>query len=146
MSIEDSQNLFFCNISSHSFSERSGPGSLGTVRKILVVRSGPEGPLFARSGGTLDWSLFQISSFKIDFQHFAKKMGKQSWFSKYVPISYYKVVCSTLFKLVQTCPNLLKLACPSMLKLYSYLFYYFFILYKQVNTQKSTNNQMSSFG
>ena len=43
----------FCNVSSHSFSERSGPGPLGPVRKILVVRSGPEGPQFARSVGTL---------------------------------------------------------------------------------------------
>ena len=43
----------FCNISSHSFSGRSGPGPLGPVRKILVVRSGPEGPQFARSVGTL---------------------------------------------------------------------------------------------
>ena len=53
MSIEDSQNLFFCNVSSHSFSERSGPGPGGPVRKILVVWSGPEGPQFARSVGTL---------------------------------------------------------------------------------------------
>ena len=43
----------FCNITSHSFSGRSGPGPLGPVRKILVVRSGPEGPQFARSVGTL---------------------------------------------------------------------------------------------
>ena len=43
----------FCNISSHSFSGRSGPGPLGPVRKILVVRSGPEGLQFARSVGTL---------------------------------------------------------------------------------------------
>ena len=43
----------FCNISSHSFSGRSGPGPLGPVRKILVVRSGPEGPQFSRSVGTL---------------------------------------------------------------------------------------------
>ena len=28
-------------------------GPLGPVRKILVVRSGPEGPQFARSVGTL---------------------------------------------------------------------------------------------
>ena len=42
-----------CNVSSHSFSKRSGPGPLGPVRKILVVRSGPEGPQFARSVGTL---------------------------------------------------------------------------------------------
>ena len=34
-------------------SGRSGPGPLGPVRKCLVVRSGPEGPHFARSGGTL---------------------------------------------------------------------------------------------
>ena len=47
----------FCNISSHSFSGRSGPGPLGPVRKILVVRSGPEGPQFARSVGTLEDSL-----------------------------------------------------------------------------------------
>ena len=45
--------ICFCNISSHSFSERSGPGPLGPVRKILVVRSGPEGPQFVRSVGTL---------------------------------------------------------------------------------------------
>ena len=43
----------FCSILSHSFSERSGPGPLGPVRKILEVRSGPEGPQFARSVGTL---------------------------------------------------------------------------------------------
>ena len=43
----------FCNIPSHSFSERSGPGPLRPVRKILVVRSGMEGPQFARSVGTL---------------------------------------------------------------------------------------------
>ena len=36
-----------------SWSVRSGPGPLGPVRKILVVRSGPEGPQFARSVGTL---------------------------------------------------------------------------------------------
>jgi hypothetical protein len=35
------------------FSGRSGPGPLGPVRKILEVRSGPEGPNFARSVGTL---------------------------------------------------------------------------------------------
>ena len=43
----------FCAILSYSFSGRSGPGPLGPVRKILVVRSGPEGPQFARSVGTL---------------------------------------------------------------------------------------------
>jgi hypothetical protein len=43
----------FYNVLSHSFSGRSGPGPLGPVRKILVVRSGPEGPQFARSVGTL---------------------------------------------------------------------------------------------
>ena len=43
----------FCTISSVSFSGRSGPGPLGPVRKILEVRSGPEGPQFARSVGTL---------------------------------------------------------------------------------------------
>ena len=54
MSIEHSQNMHvFCNVSSHSFSGRSGPGPLGPVRKILVVRSGPEGPQFSRSVGTL---------------------------------------------------------------------------------------------
>ena len=37
----------------HSFSRRSGLGPLGPVWKILVVRSGPEGPQFARSVGTL---------------------------------------------------------------------------------------------
>ena len=42
-----------CDVSSHSFSGRSGPGQLGPVRKILLVRSGPEGPQFARSVGTL---------------------------------------------------------------------------------------------
>ena len=35
------------------FAGRSGPGPLGPVRKILVVRSGPEGPQFSRSVGTL---------------------------------------------------------------------------------------------
>ena len=35
------------------FSGRSGPGPSGPVRKILVVRSGPEGPQFSRSFGTL---------------------------------------------------------------------------------------------
>ena len=30
------------------------PGPLGPVWKILVVRSGPEGPQFARSVGTLE--------------------------------------------------------------------------------------------
>ena len=35
------------------FSGRSGPGPLGPVRKNLVVRSGPEGPQFSRSVGTL---------------------------------------------------------------------------------------------
>ena len=54
MSIEHSQILAcFCTTLAHSFSERSGPGPLGPVRKILVVRSGPEGPQFARSVGTL---------------------------------------------------------------------------------------------
>ena len=54
MSIEHSQILAcFCTILSHSFYERSGPGPLGPVCKILVVRSGPEGPHFTRSVGTL---------------------------------------------------------------------------------------------
>jgi hypothetical protein len=48
-----------CTILSHSFSGRSGPGLLGPVRKILVVRSGPEGPQFARSVGTLYLSEFR---------------------------------------------------------------------------------------
>ena len=47
----------FCTISSVSFFGRSGPGPLGPVRKILVVRSGPEGPQFARSVGTLFYRL-----------------------------------------------------------------------------------------
>ena len=45
MSIEHSQNT--------ACIRRSGPGPLGPVRKILVVRSGPEGPQFSRSVGTL---------------------------------------------------------------------------------------------
>ena len=54
MSIEHSQILvFFCTILLHSFCERSGPGPLGPVWKILVVRSSPEGPQFPRSVGTL---------------------------------------------------------------------------------------------
>ena len=54
MSIEHSQILAcFCTILSVSFSGRSGPGPLGPVQKILVVRSGPEGPQFSRSVGTL---------------------------------------------------------------------------------------------
>ena len=53
MSIEDSQNLFFATFHHIFFSKRSGPGPVGPVRKILVVRSGPEGPQFARSVGTL---------------------------------------------------------------------------------------------
>ena len=52
MSFEDSQNMAcFFKVLSHSFFGRSGPGPLGPVRKILVVRSGPEGPQFARSVG-----------------------------------------------------------------------------------------------
>ena len=43
----------FCTILSHSFSGRSGPGPLEPVRKIFLVRSGPEGPQMARSVGTL---------------------------------------------------------------------------------------------
>ena len=43
----------FYNVSSHSFSGRSGLGPLGPFWKSLVVRSGPEGPQFARSVGTL---------------------------------------------------------------------------------------------
>ena len=35
------------------FYQRSGPGPLGPVQRILVVRSGPEGPQFTRSVGTL---------------------------------------------------------------------------------------------
>ena len=46
----------FCAILSFLFPGRSGPGPLGPVRKILVVRSGPEGPQFARSVGTLIYS------------------------------------------------------------------------------------------
>ena len=72
MSIEDIQNLFFCNISSHSFSERTGPGPLGPVRKVLVVRSGPEGPQFARSVGTLSCCLWQIF---IDKSRYIKNTG-----------------------------------------------------------------------
>ena len=54
MSIQHSQNLVcFCNVSSHSFSKRSGPGPVGPVWKILVVQSCPEGPQFARSIETL---------------------------------------------------------------------------------------------
>ena len=53
MSIEDSQNLFFAMFHHIFFSKRSGPGPVGPVRKILVVRSSPEGPQFARSVGTL---------------------------------------------------------------------------------------------
>ena len=58
MSIEHSQVLacFFAPFY-HFFSERSGPGPLGPVRKILVVRSGPEGPHSARSVGTLSSSI-----------------------------------------------------------------------------------------
>ena len=52
MSIEDSQNLFFATFH-HILFLRSGPGPLGPVRKILVVRSGSEGPQFARSVETL---------------------------------------------------------------------------------------------
>ena len=52
MSIKDSQDLFFATFH-HILPERSGPGPLGPVRKISVVRSGPEGPQFARSVGTL---------------------------------------------------------------------------------------------
>ena len=37
MSIEDSQNLFFATFHHILFSERSGPGPLGPVGKILVV-------------------------------------------------------------------------------------------------------------
>ena len=44
----------FCTILLHFYSRRSGPGPLGPVRKILVVRSGPEGPHFTRSVGTLE--------------------------------------------------------------------------------------------
>jgi hypothetical protein len=35
------------------FYQRSGPGPLGPVRRILVVRSGQEGPQFTRSVVTL---------------------------------------------------------------------------------------------
>ena len=42
------------------FSGRSGPGPLGPVRKILVVRSGPEGPQFARSVGTLHSTYYTV--------------------------------------------------------------------------------------
>ena len=62
MSIEHSQILAcFCTILSYSFYGRSGPGPLAPVRKILVVRSGPEGPHFARSVGTLLWILKEFS-------------------------------------------------------------------------------------
>ena len=54
MSIEHIQNMacFLLHFITF-FSGRSGPGPLGPVRKILVVRSGPEGPQFPRSVGTL---------------------------------------------------------------------------------------------
>ena len=45
--------MFFATFHSILFSGRSGPGPLGPARKILVVRSGPEGPQMARSVGTL---------------------------------------------------------------------------------------------
>ena len=54
MSIEHSQNMAcFLQCFITFFFGRSGPGPLGPVRKILVVRSGPGGPQFARSVGTL---------------------------------------------------------------------------------------------
>ena len=54
MSIEDSQKKkLFAAFHHILFLKSSGPGPLGPVRKILVVRSGPEGPQFARSVGTL---------------------------------------------------------------------------------------------
>ena len=49
----------FCTILSQSLPRRFGTGPLGPVRKILVVRSGPEGPQFARSVGTLAYCLYQ---------------------------------------------------------------------------------------
>ena len=71
MSIEHSQNLAcFCNVSSHSFTE--GP----SVRKILVVGSGPEGPQFSRSVGTLMYKhenyfeLMHINRMKVTFNQF----------------------------------------------------------------------------
>ena len=48
MSIEDCQNCFFATF--HHILFLKGPV---LVRKILVVRPGPEGPQFARSVGTL---------------------------------------------------------------------------------------------
>ena len=55
MSIEHSQILarFFAPFYYILFPGRSGPGPLGLVRIILVVRSGNEGPQFDRSVGTL---------------------------------------------------------------------------------------------
>ena len=50
MSIKDSQNLFAMF---HHILSLKGPGPLGPVLKIWVVRSGPEGPQFATSVGTL---------------------------------------------------------------------------------------------
>ena len=44
--------MFFATF--HSFSERSGAGPLGPVRKFLLVQSGPEGPQFPMSIGTID--------------------------------------------------------------------------------------------
>ena len=53
-----SNSGMFCTILSYSSSGRSGPGPSGLVRKILVVQSGPEGPQFSRSVGTLlEWFL-----------------------------------------------------------------------------------------
>ena len=54
MSIEHIQNMAcFLQRFITFFSGRSGHGPIGPVQKILVVRSGPEGPQFARSVGTL---------------------------------------------------------------------------------------------
>ena len=105
MSIEDSQNLFFCNISSHSFSERSGPGPLGPVRKSLVVWSGPEGPQFARSVGTLmPWQVLQ-GNLQITFQ-VADETGKSH---RNIFITY--VICITYRQIVHEYSDFFM--CPS---------------------------------
>ena len=82
----------FCTILLHFYSRRSGPGPLGPVRKILVVRSGPEGPQFPRSVGTLQHTNSKNPSYsKPKLFYLVTKYLIQLFLSySKVIISYYK--------------------------------------------------------
>ena len=72
----------------HALFDRSGPGPLGPVRKILVVRSGPEGPQFSRSVGTLAAKACYLKTNNHDSYTFSLK--------KVTGLKFYKRMLSML--------------------------------------------------